>query len=112
EPDELVVRGPDGRYASEIVVPFVRVPKPAAAAPRTAGSPPARSSAPSPAAPAGEVRRNFPPGSEWFYAKLYTGQATADQILTETIAPIVADQPAWFFIRYGDPHWHVRFRAR
>jgi thiopeptide-type bacteriocin biosynthesis protein len=108
EPDELVVRGPDGRYASEIVVPFVRVPKPAAAPPRTAGSP----SAPPPAAPAGEVRRSFPPGSEWFYAKLYTGQATADQILTETIAPIVADQPAWFFIRYGDPHWHVRFRAR
>lgn len=107
EPDELVVRGPDGRYASELVVPFVRVPK-STPAPRTAGSP----SAPSSAAPAGEVRRSFPPGSEWFYAKLYTGQATADQILTETIAPIVAGQPAWFFIRYGDPHWHVRFRVR
>jgi thiopeptide-type bacteriocin biosynthesis protein len=60
----------------------------------------------------GEVRRSFSPGSEWFYAKLYTGHATADQVLTETIAPIVADQPAWFFIRYGDPHWHVRFRVR
>jgi thiopeptide-type bacteriocin biosynthesis protein len=107
EPDELVVRGPDGRYTSEIVVPFVRVPR-AAAAPGSAGSP----SAPPSTAPAGEPRRSFPPGSEWFYAKLYTGQATADQILTETIAPIVADLPAWFFIRYGDPHWHVRFRAR
>jgi thiopeptide-type bacteriocin biosynthesis protein len=107
-PDELVVRGPDGRYTSEIVVPFVRVPKPAAAPPGRAGSP----SVPPSAAPAGEVRRSFPPGSEWFYAKLYTGHATADQILTDAIAPIVADLPAWFFLRYGDPHWHVRFRVR
>jgi len=103
-PDELVVHGPDGGYASEFVVPFARVARPAAAARSSAGSPATP--------PAGEVRRSFPPGSEWFYAKLYTGQATADQILTETLAPIVADLPAWFFIRYGDPHWHVRFRAR
>ncbi|HEX8112083.1 MAG TPA: thiopeptide-type bacteriocin biosynthesis protein, partial [Kofleriaceae bacterium] len=99
-PDELVVHGPDGRYASEIVVPFVRVPRTAAAQDRAA-----------PATPPAAVRRSFPPGSEWLYAKLFTGQATADQILTETIAPIVADLPAWFFLRYGDPHWHVRFRV-
>jgi len=58
------------------------------------------------------VEGSFPPGSEWLYAKLYTGHATSDQILTEAIAPIVHDVPAWFFIRYGDPQWHVRFRAR
>ncbi|HEX3765390.1 MAG TPA: lantibiotic dehydratase [Kofleriaceae bacterium] len=107
EPDELVVRGPDGRYTSEIVVPFVRVPRPAAAATDQAAEPPASP----PGAPA-EVRRSFPPGSEWLYAKLFTGQATADQILTELIAPIAAELPAWFFLRYGDPHWHVRFRVR
>jgi lantibiotic biosynthesis protein len=97
--EELAVRGPDGRYANEIVVPFVRVPaselRASAARPR-----------------AGAVPRSFAPGSEWLYAKLYAGYATCDQILTEAIAPLVRDVPAWFFIRYGDPHWHVRFRVR
>ncbi|TMQ18202.1 MAG: Lanthionine biosynthesis protein LanB [Deltaproteobacteria bacterium] len=97
--DELSVRGPDGRYASEIVVPFVRAP----------ATPPApRLPAPRP----GEIRRRFAPGSEWFYAKLFTGTATADHILTAAIAPIARDLPVWFFLRYSDPHWHVRFRVR
>ena len=100
-PDELCVRGPDGRYTNEIVVPFVRVPAkevPAHAAP--------------PAVPAvAPVRRSFAPGSEWLYAKLYTGSATADQILTEAIAPLVAGRAPWFFLRYADPHWHVRLRV-
>lgn len=97
-PDELAVHGPDGRYANEIVVPFVRIP---ASEPK-ASPPPAR---------AAGVRRRFAPGSEWLYAKLYTGNATADQILTEAVAPLVGDVPAWFFLRYGDPHWHVRLRV-
>jgi len=98
-PDELPVRGPDGRYACEIVVPFVRVPA-APAAQR------------SPSRDAAVIRRSFAPGSEWLFVKLYTGQATADQILTEAVAPITRDLPAWFFLRYGDPHWHVRLRVR
>ncbi len=62
------------------------------------------------------VQRTFPPGSEWLYAKLYTGTATADQILRDVIAPLVAEvlgsgaAERWFFIRYGDPDWHVRLR--
>jgi thiopeptide-type bacteriocin biosynthesis protein len=113
-PEDLAVRGPDGRYANEIVVPFVRVAEaqPAAAA----GAPAPGPAAPAPAPTA--IRRSFTPGSEWFYAKLYTGHATSDQILTEAIAPIVAElpggagAPAWFFLRYSDPSWHVRFRVR
>ena len=101
-PSELTVRGPDGSYANEIVVPFVRVPASPIAAP---AAPPAPPTAPS-------LRRSFAPGSEWLYAKLYTGHATADQILTEAIAPITAETPFWFFIRYGDPQWHVRLRVR
>jgi len=57
------------------------------------------------------VRRSFAPGSEWLYAKLYAGSATSDQILTETIAPLVTGGAPWFFLRYSDPHWHVRFRV-
>lgn len=106
-PDDLVVHGPDGRYTHEIVVPFVRVPRPDAAA------------RPTPPRASGEIRRSFAPGSEWLFVKLYTGQATSDQILTEAIAPIVRDlgrelgrDAPWFFLRYGDPHWHIRFRVR
>jgi thiopeptide-type bacteriocin biosynthesis protein len=62
------------------------------------------------------VARSFPPGSEWLYAKLYTGPATADGVLRDVVKPVVdtvlrtgaADR--WFFIRYGDPDWHLRLR--
>jgi thiopeptide-type bacteriocin biosynthesis protein len=61
-------------------------------------------------------RRTFPPGSEWLYAKLYTGSATADRVLRDAIAPLVEEVTGtgavdrWFFIRYGDPDWHLRLR--
>lgn len=103
-PGELCVRGPEGRFVHELVVPFVR----------TTTSPAARRTPPTtqPAA----VRRRFPPGSEWLYAKLFTGAATADGLLTEAVRPLVesclADGLAdsWFFVRYGDDGWHVRLR--
>ncbi|MEA2901181.1 MAG: lantibiotic biosynthesis protein [Actinomycetota bacterium] len=102
-PDELCVTGPEGRFVHELVVPFTRsgVPRPAT----TAVRPPAPTS----------VRR-FPPGSGWLYAKLYTGTATADRVLVDAVRPLVDDAlaqgvaDAWFFVRYGDPDWHVRVR--
>jgi lantibiotic biosynthesis protein len=48
--------------------------------------------------------------------KLYTGEATADAVLREVVAPLVQEAIAsgaadsWFFIRYGDPDWHLRVR--
>ncbi|HEX7277235.1 MAG TPA: lantibiotic dehydratase [Acidimicrobiales bacterium] len=100
--EELCVTGPDGRFTHELVVPFVRTG--AAAAPE----------APVPA-PA-TVRRRFAPGSEWLYAKLFTGTGTADRVLVDSARPLVerclgeglAD--GWFFVRYGDGGWHVRLR--
>ena len=64
----------------------------------------------------GRVRRSFPPGSEWLYAKLYAGPATLDQLLRDVIRPIVeavsrtGAVDRWFFVRYGDPDWHLRVR--
>jgi thiopeptide-type bacteriocin biosynthesis protein len=60
--------------------------------------------------------RSFPPGSAWLYAKLYTGTATADGLLRDVVTPLcewalgtgAADR--WFFLRYGDPGWHLRVR--
>jgi len=122
-PDQLWTRGPEGRFVHEIVVPYVRRPpeRRAEAPSPEAPSPGSPSSADDPGVPAkllagDRVRRIFPPGSEWLYAKLYTGTATADRVLAEVVAPVrrrALDSGAadgWFFIRYGDPDWHLRVR--
>jgi thiopeptide-type bacteriocin biosynthesis protein len=101
-PDELCAIGPEGRFTHELVIPFSR-----ATQGRTSDRRPA---------PPEAVRRRFPPGSEWLYAKLYTGNGTADRVLTDVVEPVVRaalDTSAaerWFFVRYGDPDFHVRLR--
>jgi lantibiotic biosynthesis protein len=132
-PDALIAQGPEGRFVHELVVPFHRLPRPAAAAETAVATreTAARLLAAAPASAAGEasaastaaaagnglqVRRTFPPGSEWLFAKLYTGTATADRVLRDVLAPLVREALAarwidgWFFIRYGDPEWHLRVR--
>jgi thiopeptide-type bacteriocin biosynthesis protein len=100
--DELPVRGPEGRFVNELTIPFAR----------------RRAPTKRPPAPAflGEVERILPPTSRWLYLKLYTGSATADLVLRDAIAPLVARAiesgaaDRWFFIRYGDPQNHLRVR--
>ena len=105
-PGELWVSGPEGRFVHEIVVPFVK----------SGTSEETPTAAPPPGIATGSVRRRFPPGSEWLYAKLYTGPATADDVLTRLAAPVVRSAlgsgaaDSWFFIRYADPHGHLRLR--
>jgi thiopeptide-type bacteriocin biosynthesis protein len=104
DPDALCVTGPEGRFAHELIVPFVQAapprPEPDIAAPPVTRS----------------LVRRFPPGSEWLYAKLYTGTGTADQLLNHVVGPLVRSSlasgaaDAWFFIRYADPDWHLRLR--
>jgi len=106
-PDQLWVRGPEGRFVHEVIVPFIR--KPSEQPRQSTALSIHRSSALSKA-------RSFPPGSDWLYAKLYTGPATLDRLLCEVVKPLVervvragaADR--WFFIRFGDPDWHLRLR--
>ena len=116
-PGELCASGPDGPFTHEIIVPFVRSPQ---ARPQSQPQPqpptrPQQPSAGSAATPATPVTRRFPPGSEWLYLKLFTGAAGADQVLRRiatvlrwTLTAGGSDQ--WFFIRYGDPDWHLRLR--
>lgn len=62
------------------------------------------------------ITRNFTIGSEWLYTKLYTGSKTVENLLTDYLSPLaeklsndgIIDH--WFFIRYSDPHPHLRFR--
>ncbi len=64
------------------------------------------------------VQRVFFPGDEWIYFKIYTGIKTAEDILVTALFPLVKkmkkDQiiDQWFFIRYGDPDFHIRFRVK
>jgi thiopeptide-type bacteriocin biosynthesis protein len=113
-PDRLAARGPEGRFVHELVVPFIRKNECRGMkdeSKETTSPLPHHSSSALPPS-----QRSFPPGSEWLYAKLYTGPATLDQVLVEVVGPVVeaalgtgaADR--WFFVRYGDPDWHLRLR--
>jgi thiopeptide-type bacteriocin biosynthesis protein len=112
-PDELCVVGPEGRFVHELVIPFVSERAPArAVAPSTfhpAATASTRHQRP-------DIKRVFPPGSEWLYLKLYTGHGLADRLLTGTVHPLVerafAESLAdsWFFLRYADPRPHLRVR--
>ncbi len=99
--DALPVRGPEGGYANEILLTLTR----ARAAPPAVVTPAAST-----------VRRTFPPGSEWLFAKIYCGEATGDRVLIDAVGPVAraalaaGDASHWFFLRYSDPEPHVRVR--
>jgi class I lanthipeptide synthase len=113
-PDQLIATGPEGWFAHEVIVPVVR----RAARPRpTARETPAEpGSRPPEGRPGAGLRRTLPPGSEWLYASLYTGTATADRVLLEAVGPLARESidsgaaDRWFFIRYGEGGWHLRVR--
>jgi thiopeptide-type bacteriocin biosynthesis protein len=104
--DELCAYSPEGAFVHELIVPFIKSVTHKEHSnnngQRTTDN--------------GQAKRGFAPGSEWLYVKLYTGTATADQILRDTIVGVkekvikekLAD--SWFFIRYSDPDWHLRLR--
>ncbi len=62
------------------------------------------------------MQRTFIIGDKWLYLKLYTGLKTADAIIAELIGSLssnfIDDNLAekWFFLRYNDPQFHLRWR--
>jgi thiopeptide-type bacteriocin biosynthesis protein len=122
-PDRLWARGPEGQFVQELVVPFLRYKAASNQKDKetrrhgdTENPHPRVSLSPCLAVSLSACERRFPPGSEWLYAKLYAGPMMVDQILHDVVKPVVeatrqagaADR--WFFIRYGDPDWHLRLR--
>jgi lantibiotic biosynthesis protein len=105
QPEAMAVRGPEGRFANEFVLPFLRR-QPRGAVMMTVEETPSR------------VRTFTPGGGDWLYWKLYTGYSTADRLLVESIAPAMrrlqqeGRVASWFFVRYGDPENHLRLRVR
>lgn len=102
---ELPVAGPEGHFVAELIVPFVR------------GVPSAEATSQPQTNPGSQAERRLsPPGSEWLFAKLYAGPAGVDKLLCEEFGPLAQGAVAsgaaesWFFVRYGDPDWHLRLR--
>jgi thiopeptide-type bacteriocin biosynthesis protein len=114
-PEALSVRGPEGTFVHEIILPFVGK---RTARNKSAHTPTAPAQATAPAATASPAIPGVPlePGSEWLFAKLYCSPSHADRLLLEFVQPLVAEiisagaADTWFFMRYGDPLWHLRLR--
>jgi lantibiotic biosynthesis protein len=121
-PDALAVRGPEGSFVHEIILPVVRT-KPRAAATSTTASPDTSSSlregGPAQAdltASGDRAGFSLEPESEWLFAKLYCSPSHADRLLLELVQPLAGEittagaADRWFFVRYADPGWHLRLR--
>lgn len=110
-PNDLCAHSDDGRYVHELVIPWVRAPRDGVTGGDITPPPAQNEGAPT-------IRRTFPPGSEWIYAKWYSGPAAADRVLTDIIGPVSRALVAknlidrWWFIRYADPDPHLRWRLR
>ncbi|MBO9636254.1 MAG: lantibiotic dehydratase, partial [Chitinophagaceae bacterium] len=96
-----------GYYANEVSIPFIRKKTEPVAEPK------------------GEkvhitnkIKRQFIPGSEWLYFKLYISHESSNALLTNAVYPLMKKLQQeglirqWFFIRYGDPRHHIRLRMR
>ncbi|MCF6437688.1 lantibiotic dehydratase [Pseudoalteromonas sp. MMG022] len=63
---------------------------------------------------AAAIKRRFSAGSQWLSLKIYSGNSVLEQLLSERLQPLIEAHQAlfekWFFIRYGDPDWHLRVR--
>lgn len=66
--------------------------------------------------PASLVKRKFYPGEEWVYFKVYAGIKVSEQIVSESLAPLIdflkenGMIDSWFFLRFTDPSFHLRIR--
>jgi thiopeptide-type bacteriocin biosynthesis protein len=106
--DEAWLRGDEGRYYSEFTVPLLL---------QEAATIQKSTSKPRPATtPVWESRRQFQPGSEWLFIKLYGSPDRQDELITQSLLPFARNASAaglidsWFFIRYADPEEHLRLR--
>ncbi|WP_462164867.1 lantibiotic dehydratase [Pseudoalteromonas xiamenensis] len=93
------------QYNNEVIVPLFN----------TSANPPRHFAAnPQANITAAPIKRRFSAGSEWLSLKIYSGNTVVEQLLTETLMPFIQAHKAlfekWFFIRYGDPNWHLRLR--
>jgi lantibiotic biosynthesis protein len=103
-PDRQVLRGPEGSYTAQVVLPFVRrEPRPAEPVPSALAD------------PIRAARRCRVPGSEWLYARIYAGNSRQAAILRALRAGVIEPSlgsaaKLWFYLPFADPEPHVRIR--
>ncbi len=107
--DQAWLEGEEGHFYSEFTVPLL-LQSNAAAKRRTASR-----SVPA-AAPLSQLGREYQPGSEWLYAKLYGPVDGQDEVIGQWVRPFARNAleggliDSWFFLRYADPADHLRVR--
>ncbi|MFO0725918.1 MAG: lantibiotic dehydratase [Myxococcota bacterium] len=101
----LLLRGPEGSFLHELVIPFL-----ATSAPPPAPTPP-------PPLPVSLGLRSKAPGGDLLSAKIFAGRSDLDGILLEVIAPLMraAERSGlsrrWFFVRADDGGPQLRVRV-
>ncbi|MGN6420751.1 MAG: thiopeptide-type bacteriocin biosynthesis protein, partial [Pseudobacter sp.] len=98
------VSGSEGNYCNEIFIPVLFGEA-------------ASTNQPKPARQSGKkVQRNFLPGDEWLYYKIYCGTVTGEELLAGPLRRLSIRLSSnglisrFFFIRYYDPEPHIRIR--
>lgn len=100
------VSGSEGNYCNELFIPVLFGEA-------------ADMNQPKPAKQSGKkVQRNFLPGDEWLYYKIYCGTAAGEELLAGPLRRLSTRLTSkglisqFFFIRYYDPDPHIRIRYR
>jgi len=63
-------------------------------------------------------QRKYIPGDEWSFFKIYTSHKYADIIIKDVLSDYIdyiginSNEHPWFFIRFQDPEYHIRFRIK
>ncbi|OJW72947.1 MAG: hypothetical protein BGO59_09420 [Spirosoma sp. 48-14] len=97
----------DNQYVSELVIPI-----------KTTTNQPLKKSYFFAKSLKSDIERNFIPGKDWLYLKIYAHENSCDEILVNSIQPLyqLFRQKNWgekmFFIRYADPDNHIRVRFK
>jgi thiopeptide-type bacteriocin biosynthesis protein len=108
--DRCCVRGPEGNFEHELLIPLTKL--------RTQEAPEPTMSMVKPSAfqQMHARERVIVPGNDWHYLKLYGGSTTLDELLIGEIGPLLSRctedgaVKLWFFVRYSDPDNHLRLR--
>ena len=106
KPDHGLLQVGGQHYANEIVIPVLtnRLPDSRDTTMATSFSP--------------TEQREFLPGSDWLYLKIYCAATTAEQLLAGKLSAFFEQLLAkkiiskWFFVRYQDPRPHLRLRFK
>jgi len=62
------------------------------------------------------IKRNYIPGSEWLYVKIYSGFSFCEKLLNSDIYHLTRQLlkenliEKWFFVRFNDSDFHLRIR--